>query len=37
MPKESSGLSLDGQGMPLWLSLELTYRCPLKCSSAIIR
>ncbi|WP_024304556.1 pyrroloquinoline quinone biosynthesis protein PqqE [Pseudogulbenkiania sp. MAI-1] len=32
MPKESTGLSLDGQGMPLWLSLELTYRCPLKCS-----
>ena len=32
MPKEQSGLSLDGQGKPLWLSLELTYRCPLKCS-----
>ncbi|SMF28654.1 pyrroloquinoline quinone biosynthesis protein PqqE [Pseudogulbenkiania subflava] len=32
MPKESTGLSLDGQGKPLWLSLELTYRCPLKCS-----
>jgi pyrroloquinoline quinone biosynthesis protein E len=32
MPKESSGLSLDGQGVPLWLSLELTYRCPLKCT-----
>lgn len=32
MPKESQGLSLDGQGKPLWLSLELTYRCPLKCS-----
>jgi pyrroloquinoline quinone biosynthesis protein E len=23
---------LDGQGKPLWVSLELTYRCPLKCS-----
>ena len=36
MPKENHGLdndlSLDGQGKPLWLSLELTYRCPLKCS-----
>ena len=32
MPKEAKGLSLDGQGLPLWLSLELTYRCPLKCS-----
>jgi pyrroloquinoline quinone biosynthesis protein E len=33
MPKEQSGpLRLDGDGKPLWLSLELTYRCPLKCS-----
>lgn len=32
MPKESTGVSLDGQGKPLWLALELTYRCPLKCS-----
>ncbi|WP_228276398.1 pyrroloquinoline quinone biosynthesis protein PqqE [Dechloromonas sp. H13] len=32
MPKEQNGLSLDGQGKPLWLVLELTYRCPLKCS-----
>ncbi|MFZ2266817.1 MAG: pyrroloquinoline quinone biosynthesis protein PqqE [Azonexus sp.] len=24
--------SLTGQGKPLWVSLELTYRCPLKCS-----
>ncbi len=32
MPKEDQGLSLDGQGKPLWLSLEITYRCPLKCS-----
>lgn len=31
MPKESKGISLDGQGKPLWLTLELTYRCPLKC------
>lgn len=32
MPKQSAKLSLDGQGKPLWLSLELTYRCPLKCT-----
>ncbi|MDA0190070.1 MAG: pyrroloquinoline quinone biosynthesis protein PqqE [Proteobacteria bacterium] len=33
MPKEQNGpLRLDGDGKPLWLSLELTYRCPLKCS-----
>ena len=42
MPKETHGLEthglephrlrLDGQGKPLWLSLELTYRCPLKCT-----
>lgn len=32
MPKTGSGLSLDGLGMPLWLVLELTYKCPLKCS-----
>ncbi len=31
MPKGGSELSLDGQGNPLWLVLELTYRCPLKC------
>ena len=31
MPKDAQGISLDGQGKPLWLSLELTYRCPLKC------
>ncbi|KIF80487.1 pyrroloquinoline quinone biosynthesis protein PqqE [Noviherbaspirillum autotrophicum] len=31
MPKESKGISLDGNGQPLWLTLELTYRCPLKC------
>lgn len=32
MPQDSSALRLDGQGKPLWLALELTYRCPLKCS-----
>lgn len=31
MPKAGSGLSLDGLGMPLWLVVELTYKCPLKC------
>jgi pyrroloquinoline quinone biosynthesis protein E len=31
MPKDGSALALDGQGRPLWLVLELTYRCPLKC------
>lgn len=31
MPKDGSGLSLDGLGLPLWLVLELTYKCPLKC------
>ncbi len=31
MPKDGSGLSLDGLGMPLWLVAELTYKCPLKC------
>jgi len=31
MPKDGSGLTLDGQKMPLWLVLELTYRCPLQC------
>ncbi len=31
MPKAGSGLSLDGAGMPMWLTLELTYRCPLHC------
>lgn len=31
MPKAGSGLSLDGLGMPLWLTCELTYRCPLHC------
>ena len=32
MPTENHGMSLNGQGKPLWLSLEITYRCPLKCS-----
>lgn len=31
MPKDGSGLSLDGLGLPLWLVVELTYKCPLKC------
>ncbi|MCP4288962.1 MAG: pyrroloquinoline quinone biosynthesis protein PqqE [Gammaproteobacteria bacterium] len=31
MPKAGSGLSLDGAGIPMWLTLELTYRCPLQC------
>ena len=24
-------VTVDGQGLPLWLLLELTYKCPLKC------
>jgi pyrroloquinoline quinone biosynthesis protein E len=31
VPKDGSVVRLDGQGKPLWLVLELTYRCPLKC------
>lgn len=31
MPKDGSVVRLDGEGKPLWLLLELTYRCPLKC------
>ena len=31
MPKDGSAIALDGQGRPLWLVLELSYRCPLKC------
>ena len=31
MPKDGSVVRLDGQGIPLWLCLELTYRCPLAC------
>jgi len=31
MPKDGSTTSLDGLGKPMWLVLELTYRCPLKC------
>ncbi|MBV1787526.1 pyrroloquinoline quinone biosynthesis protein PqqE [Marinobacterium sp. D7] len=31
MPKAGSTLSLDGEGKPLWVSLELTYQCPLNC------
>ncbi len=32
MASENAELRLDGQGVPLWVALELTYRCPLKCS-----
>ncbi|MDP6516584.1 MAG: pyrroloquinoline quinone biosynthesis protein PqqE [Alphaproteobacteria bacterium] len=31
LPGSDPSLSLDGQGKPLWLCCELTYRCPLKC------
>lgn len=31
MPKVGSAPSLDGEGKPIWVLLELTYRCPLKC------
>ncbi len=31
MPTAGSDVRLDGQGKPLWLCCELTYRCPLKC------
>ncbi len=31
MAKDGSKLRIDGEGKPLWLVLELTYRCPLKC------
>ncbi|MCC7411519.1 MAG: pyrroloquinoline quinone biosynthesis protein PqqE [Gammaproteobacteria bacterium] len=31
MPKAGSGPTLDGAGIPMWLTLELTYRCPLHC------
>lgn len=31
MPKTGSELSLDGLGIPMWLTLEMTYRCPLHC------
>jgi PqqA peptide cyclase len=26
-----SELTVDGDGKPIWISLELTYQCPLKC------
>lgn len=32
MAKAGSNLNLDGQGNPVWLLLELTYKCPLKCA-----
>ena len=31
MPKDGSELKLDGDGIPMWLTCELTYRCPLHC------
>jgi len=32
MPKSGNTVTVDGLGLPLWLVLELTYRCPLRCS-----
>ncbi|WP_205340944.1 pyrroloquinoline quinone biosynthesis protein PqqE [Denitrificimonas caeni] len=32
MAKVGSQLRLDGNGAPIWLLLELTYKCPLKCA-----
>ena len=32
MTKAGPAVRLDGQGKPLWLVCELTYRCPLQCS-----
>lgn len=29
---EAGDVKVDGRGLPLWLLLELTYKCPLKCS-----
>ncbi|MBZ0329462.1 pyrroloquinoline quinone biosynthesis protein PqqE [Halomonas sp. ANAO-440] len=31
MSKAGSALRLDGDGKPIWVLLELTYQCPLKC------
>ncbi len=31
MKKAGSELKVDGSGKPIWISLELTYQCPLKC------
>lgn len=31
MTTAGSKLSVDGDGKPIWISLELTYQCPLKC------
>ncbi|MEH6579240.1 MAG: pyrroloquinoline quinone biosynthesis protein PqqE [Amphritea sp.] len=31
MTKAGSNLTIDGEGKPIWISLELTYQCPLKC------
>jgi pyrroloquinoline quinone biosynthesis protein E len=32
MSKDGTPMRVDGMGLPLWLVLELTYRCPLQCS-----
>jgi len=32
MTKDGTPVRVDGMGLPLWLVLELTYRCPLQCS-----
>lgn len=29
--RDDAPVTVDGQGLPLWLLLELTYQCPLKC------
>ncbi len=31
MTTAGSELRVDGEGKPIWVSLELTYQCPLKC------
>lgn len=31
MVKAGSNLTVDGDGNPIWVSLELTYQCPLNC------
>ncbi len=30
--RDAGEVKVDGRGLPLWLLLELTYKCPLKCS-----
>lgn len=31
MSKAGSNVTIDGDGNPIWISLELTYQCPLNC------